>query len=512
MIVHLASEVAPFYKRGGLGDVVGTLPFYLSEREQNVVISFYYKNRMNVEYPTIAGSFFIDIQNIHYRFEYYYYEENGVKFYFLNMEDELLFSDMENTGNSKADDGGKNPYGLNFSFIIYFYFAKAALILIKELDLEPRHLLFHDWHVCGCFAFPELMNSINEFCSTVVIIHNYEHQGEIFPDQIHLLGDIVYEELLSIYKEYGAITFFALAFKNADYVATVSKTYAEELLHGNLPHTGLKFLNLIRRKKIYALPNGVDYTVWSPENSPYLHKNYDVASCIYAKSEWKRRLVNEMGFNNKDAPIVLLMARLTEQKGINILIDLWDTIEESQKQIQKLLDLGINLIIYGNPEQGKHGIIHKRLTFYKKEFAGYFNYVHEYTEERAHRFLAGADMILCPSLYEPCGLVQMFSMKFGTVPLVRPVGGLKDTVIPHKELSEESTGFYIDDFQQESLYETIKEATEVYNNKTEIWQSLMKRGMLKDFSWNTSLKYYNAFLDNIEKEKIKETLKKEYLP
>lgn len=500
MIIHLASEVAPFYKRGGLGDVVGTLPFYLSEREENVVISFYYKNRMNTENLTVSGSFLVDIQNVYYKFEYYHYEENGVKFYFLNMDDDLLFSDMESTGNDNADEDGRNPYGLNFSFVIYLYFAKAALQLIKKLNFAPRHLFFHDWHVCGCFAFPELLNSLNECCNTVVIIHNYEHQGEIFPDQIHLLGDKVRDELMSVYEQYGAITFFALAFKNANCIATVSQSYARELLEGELPHVGLKFLKLIRRKKIYALPNGVDYTTWSPESSPYLNRHYNVATYKDSKSEWKKQLVAEMGFDNGEAPIVLLMARLTEQKGINILIDLWDSVEESQKKIQKLLDLGINLIIYGNPEKGLHGSIHKRLSLYKEQFAGQFNYVHKYTEEKAHRFLAGSDMILCPSLYEPCGLVQMFSMKFGTVPLVRPVGGLKDTVISHEEFPGKSTGFYIEEFQQESLYKTIKHAVEIYRGQPEIWENIVKRGMLKDFSWDVSLKYYHSFLDKIEQE------------
>jgi len=314
------------------------------------------------------------------------------------------------------------------------------------------------------------------------------------------LGDKVFDELIPIYEQYGAMTFYALAFKNANYIATVSKTYARELWERQLPHVGLKFLELIRRKKIYALPNGVDYTTWSPEHSPFLDQHYDVNSYELTKSQWKKRLINEMGFDNADAPIVLLMARLTEQKGINILINLWDSIEESKIQLQKLLSSGVNLIIYGTPEKGLHGSLHKRLILCKKQFTGQFNYVHNYTEEKAHRFLAGADMILCPSLYEPCGLVQMFSMKFGTVPLVRPVGGLKDTVIAYGESSEESTGFYIKEFQPDSVCETIEQAAEVYRNQPEIWGDIIKRGMSKDFSWDKSLEYYNSFFDAVELE------------
>jgi len=500
MIVHLASEVAPFYKRGGLGDVVGTLPFYLSKREENVVISFYYENRMKQKDLILAGSFDIEIQNISYGFEYYHYMENNINFYFLNMADNSLLSDMECTGNDETNDDGKNPYGVNFPFIVYLYFGKAALQLVKILNLKPRHLLFHDWHVCGCFAFPKLINSLNAFCNTVVLIHNYEHQGEIFPDHLHLLGDEILDELMPIYDKYGAITFFALAFRNADCIATVSESYANELLEGQLPHVGLKFLELIRNKKIYALPNGVDYKFWSPDCSPHLDMHYDVNSYKEDKVKWKKRLVQEMGFKNSDAPIVLLMARLTEQKGINILIDLWDTEEEAQKQIQKLLNSGINLIIYGNPEKGLHGSIHKRLTLCKEKFSGQFSYVHQYTEEKAHHFLAGSDMILCPSLYEPCGLVQLFALKFGTVPIVRPVGGLKDTIIPHEEFSEKSTGFYIEEFEQESLNSTIKNATSVYRNQPKVWENIVKRGMLKDFSWDMSLEYYNSFFDQRELE------------
>lgn len=502
MIIHLASEVAPFYKRGGLGDVVGTLPRYLSKNESNTVISFYYKNRMKGKQPDFIGSFDVEIQNIIYQFHLYKCGENDVDFYFINMADDLVFSDMESGESDSVSEDGEKPYGENFPFNVYLYFAKAALKLIELLKLKPTTILFHDWHVCGCFAYPSLIKKISgeNKCNTIVLIHNYEFQGEILPDQLHLLEEEPLNELIPIYEEFGMATFFSLAFKNADHIATVSKTYAKELLSKKLPHVGMDFLKLIKNKKIAALANGIDPDLWSPEKSPYLEKPYSIHNVFENKSSYKRFLEKKLGFKQSEEPIVMLMARLTEQKGINLIIDLWDSEENAMKQIKALLDKGIRLLIYGRPSKGLSGNIHKRLSKASELFPEKFGYIPDYSEKTAHNFLADADMILCPSLFEPCGLVQMFGLSFGTVPVVRPVGGLKDTIIHYNENPEEATGFYIEKFDSKSLADSLEMAASIFKKDKMLWNKMVENGMKKGFSWSRAIKYYEDFFRQINQD------------
>ncbi len=503
MIIHLASEVAPFYKRGGLGDVVGTLPVYLNNKQSNTVISFYYKNRMKGKKPKFMGSIYVDIQNIKYEFHYYGIRENNIDFYFINMSDELVFSDMESGESDTTTDDGEKPYGENFPFTVYMYFAKASLKLIEFLKLQPKTLFFHDWHVCGCFAYPSKLRSICQSNNgkSVVLIHNYEFQGEVLPDQLHLLEEEALNEFLPIYNEFGMATFFALAFKNADYVATVSKTYAEELLQKKLPHVGLDFLKLIKNKKIIALPNGIDHNFWSPYSSPYLKKPYSIETVFEGKRFHKRQLEEKIGFKHSEEPIILLMARLTEQKGINIIIDLWNSEEKAMRKIKELINKKVRLLIYGRPSKGLSGNIHKRLSKASALFPEKFAYIPDYTEEMAHKFLAGSDMILCPSLFEPCGLVQMFGLSFGTVPIVRPVGGLKDTVIDYDQNPEQATGFYIERFDNSSLADSIEKASVLYKNNKTHWNKIINNGMKKDYSWPKVIGQYEDFFNRMKKEK-----------
>ena len=501
MIVHITSEVTPFYKRGGLGDVVGALPKYLSERHSNTVISFYYEGRMQEEYRS-RGSFSVAIQHIHYEFIYYHQQLDGVDFYFLNMSDRLLFSDMESGDGDPGIEDGEKPYNNNSSYIIYLYFAKAALQLIEWLGLQPEYLFFHDWHVCGCFAFPSLLEQLGRrgACTSILLIHNYEHQGEVLPDVFHLLDEEPRGEFAALFTEFGTGTLLALGLKNADYVATVSATYAEELLNGKVSHSGLKFLRAIRRKRIYALPNGIDARAWSPETSPHLSVPYNKHSYEQVKQQAREDVLQELSLERTGGPVVLMMARLTEQKGIDIFMNLWGSEEEAIDKIRNLLDTGIRLIVCGRPSGGPSGNIHKRFSRAQELFPGRLSYLPAYSERLAHRLLAGSDAILCPSLYEPCGLVQLYGMAFGTVPVIRPVGGLRDTVVSVEDYPVDGTGFYIDAFSHDSLLRTMREVVHFYKDRPVSWSQLVKRCMEQDYSWEEVRKNYYLFFDEIRKE------------
>ncbi|WP_202704125.1 glycogen/starch synthase [Flavobacterium sp. UGB4466] len=502
MIIHFTSEVAPFYKRGGLGDVVGALPKYLSESTHNVVISFYYEKRMMIENIDFKESFKIEIQNIEYEFDYYYLNQDNVDYYFLNMSDELIFSDLESSESDLLGESGDRPYDNKSSYIVYLYFAKAALQLIYNLKLLPDFLLFHDWHACGCFAFSKLMNEIysRKRYSTILIIHNYEYQGDIFPDTLEFLNEEESAEIKEIFREYKTASLLSIGLKNADYVGTVSKNYGKELLTGNLPHKGLAYLKSIKKKKIFALPNGIDQTIWSPEKSPYIPGTYNKSSVNIMKAKAKEILLKRAGFVDSSDPVILLMSRLTDQKGIGIIINSWDTEETSLEKFEALLNTGIKLIVCGRPGGGLNGNINKRFALAQKKFPHKFCYIPTYNEPDAHLFLAGSDAILCPSLFEPCGLVHLYGMSFGTVPVVRPVGGLRDTVISHNEYPEISTGFYIDEFNFKSLIEALRKTVHTYKFQNDIWQKIMLRCMEEDYSWEKARHNYLQLFDSIKKE------------
>jgi starch synthase len=509
MIVHLTSEVAPFYKRGGLGDVVGALPKYLADKHKNAVISFFYEGKMKAADFAQKDDVVITIQSVAYTFLVYHKQIDNVDFYFLNMADTHLLADMEFGDSNIAGEDGEKPYRSSIPFVIYLYFAKAALQLIVDLELAPEFLICHDWHVCGCFAFPAMIAGLNNetVCASILLIHNYEHQGEVFPDAFYLVGAEIYAEFAPLFKQYGSATLLSLGLKNADYVATVSATYADELMQGTASHPGLRFLNSIKRGKIFALPNGIDAGIWSPETSPYLAHNYNSISVIAQKKKAKAEIRQLLSFTSSENPVVLMMARLTEQKGINIIASLWEEEAMAMQRIKELLDTGIDLVVCGRPAGGVSGPVHKRFSAAAANFPGRFSYVPDYSEQVAHKLLAGCDAILCPSVFEPCGLVQIYGMAFGTVPVVRPVGGLKDTVIPHSECENSSTGFYIDAFTHASLLATLSTVVDIFKTQHDTWQQIVQRGMKQDYSWEHTRRHYFEMFATIRKNLEKQRLK-----
>jgi starch synthase len=503
MIIHLTSEVTPYYKRGGLGDVTGALPQHLSADYPNVVISFFYEGKMN-KANFNAYSFFIEIQGIDYEFIYYHHNHDEIDYYFINMSDKFIYSELE-AGEIKGDDeDGEKPYKQTVSFIIYLYFAKAALVLIDKLGLLPDYILFHDWHVCGCFAYPALMDSIsrkNKFY-TIVLVHNYDHQHDVYPDSFRWLEDEVKDRFKKIYSKYGMATMLSLGTEYADYTATVSAGYAIELKKGLLPHTGLDFLNHITKRSLFALPNGIDASFWSPETSPFISSPYNRYSAKTNKLKAKEALLAKYKLHDSDGPVVLLMSRLTEQKGLTLLNDSVGGDSISLHSLLELLNTGITLLVCGRPSGGKNSLIHRILTEAEQKFPGQFAYIPQYSDEIAHQLLAGSDAILCPSLFEPCGLVHIYGMAFGTIPIVRPVGGLGDTVTAYKNDMHNGTGIYIEEFNYQSLLAALTEVVELFRSHPHIWEKLIERCMDQDFSWEKAKENYLAFFKQIRKEHL----------
>ena len=489
-LLHITSEVSPYYKRGGLGDVLGALPKYLSNEEyDNVVISQYYYDRMANLADCTCTPMEMEIFGIPYYFDCYSLIDEGVRYYFLNLSDQEVFASLE------AASDGDQPYKGSSSFMHYLYYGKAVLHLLESMEQPIAHVLCHDWQSNGLFAFQQEFNSLKSKhgFQTITIIHNYEFQGDVFVDALNHLPSSVATVFKNIYAKHHSVSMLALGMEHSDHVATVSETYAAELETGNVPHKGLKYL--IPGKKIHAFTNGADYALWHPSRSPFLPQNYDLSS-LAPKRKLKKEIFEACGFQTNgtsdDHPLLLVMSRLTYQKGIQLILQ--DSHENAVAGMEKLLGDDLKMIIYGAPTGGLKGEVHEKFTALQAEFEGRLFYNPVYTEETAHQYLAGADIFMAPSLFEPCGLTQIYAMAFGTVPVVRPIGGLKDTVNDYNDSPENATGFYIPEFTNESMIQAIHQAMDIYTNAAEEWQEMVQRGMKQDFSWNKMKEnYYDYF-------------------
>jgi len=496
-IVHIAYEVAPYFKQGGLGDVLSALPNHLAQKYNNIVISFYYKGLMNQLNNYSTGFLDIQINGMDYVYKYYHLRRNNVYYYFLNMEDEYIFA---NNGINQLN--GENPYKNHSPVLLFIYLGKAILKLIQNNLPTIDYIICHDWHGCGIFCYSNTLESIKSLSkkkiTTSILIHNYDHQGKISEDIFPYLEYEPYHTLNKIYLKFNSVTLLGLSIQKADSILTVSKGYAEELNNAKLPHENLKFI-LKSNKTVQGLQNGVDYTIWHPKKSPYLDIKYNINS-FNLKNKHKNEVFKKYNLNCNNicnTPLLLYMNRLTEQKGVNLLFDAFRNDQTHAITFYRnLFKLNCKFIILGNPSGGISGKIAQSLYHFVEIFPNSFHYDPNYNESNAHKLLAAADMVLIPSFFEPCGLVQLYAMAFGTIPLVRPVGGLKDSVRSVKNNEKSPTGFYINSFSREALYGTIKNAINIFRNYPDKWNNIVLTAMQENFSWEKKVKQYFDFLNH----------------
>jgi starch synthase len=494
-IFHITTETVPFYKRGGMGDVVGALPNYLeNEENHNIVICLYHNRKIkHLDNSIIEGHSF-DYGGIQYDYFSFYTNRNSIDYYFIKLADAAALDEMEN-------NNGNLAYSPTSSIIPYFYFGKAVLQLIIDLELTVDYIFCHDWQTAGFFGYPGIIANLGSKSElkTVFVIHNFEFQGILYEDIYPYLEREVARELESIFLQYGCATMAALALKNSDYVATVSHSYARELIEMRSPHTGLMHLDLCNRE-ILSFLNGSDLSLWKPENNPFLPLSFSLSS-FGNKKKLKQMVLAEFGFDdekNTAPPLVLMLCRLTAQKGIGLFIDYYKDEQTVVANMANFLEQDVRFIICGQPGGGLNGIIDSELSDLSKKFQGKFVYLNNYKEELAHKLLAAADILIAPSLFEPCGLIQIYAMSFGVVPVVRSVGGMKDTVCCYFENPEKATGFYLNNFSWHCLFTTMRKAIDLYYNQPDEWREIIERGMRMDFSWNRMKDQYFRFFTCVE--------------
>ncbi len=475
-VLFVASEVVPFIKTGGLADVVGSLPKYIDKEKFDVrvmlpkYLAIPQEYREQLRYKT---HFYM---NLAWRSQYVGILElvyDGVTFYFV--DNEYYFA-------------GQKPYGNIYEDIEKFaFFCKAALSSLPLLDFRPDIIHCHDWqtgllpvYIHDTFAENEFYRGIK----TIMTIHNLKFQGiwdlKTVKDITGLNASYFTPDKL---EAYGDSNYLKGGLVYADRITTVSETYAEEI---KTPFYGEKLDGLInaRSNSLCGIVNGLDYNEYNPETDPLIYKNYSKSTFRREKSKNKLGLQQELGLRKDEKVFMIgIVSRLTDQKGFDLI----------DYMIEQICEEDTQLVVLGTGEEKYENLFrHFEWKYGDRVSANIY-----YSNERSHKIYAASDAFLMPSLFEPCGLSQLMSLRYGTVPIVRETGGLKDTVIPYNEYEGTGTGFSFRNYNAHEMMDTIRYAKDIYYNHKREWNKLIDRGMECDFSWRNSAKKYEELYESM---------------
>lgn len=468
-ILFATSEAVPFIKTGGLADVAGALPKCFDKRyfDIRVILPKYmciageWKSKM--EYIT---NFYMDLGFRSCYVGIFRMEYNGITFYFI--DNEFYFS-------------GPRPYDqAPWDLEKFAFFSKAVLSVLPVIDFKPHIIHCHDWqtglvpvYLHDSFQGGEFFRGIK----TIMTIHNLKFQGvwdKKTIKNITGLGDYYFAP--DKLEAYGDANYLKGGIVYADYVTTVSDSYANEI---RMPFYGEGLDGLMNAKanRLVGIVNGIDYNEYNPETDPFIVQHYNAKNFRKEKVKNKCALQEELGLEVNDKKFMIgIVSRLTDQKGFD-LIDY--VIEEICAEDTQLVVLGTG------EEKYEHLFRHFAWKYSNRVSANIF-----YSNERSHRIYAACDAFLMPSLFEPCGLSQLMSLRYGTVPIVRETGGLRDTVQPYNQYEGTGTGFGFCNYNAHEMLGTVRYAKDVYYNHRREWNKIIDRGMAADFSWSASARKY----------------------
>ena len=450
-VLLCASEVVPFAKTGGLADVAGALPLALESLGVEVIVALpRYKGVQEPKFSLKRLNDHVSYTVIGKKTKVYFIENEG---YFYR---DGLYGDKSGDYKDNLD---------RFSF-----YCKEALALLKEIRFKPDIVHVHDWQACLIPVFLKTTLRKDPFYAdikTVLTIHNIGYQGLFSKEEFPKLGldwgyftmdTLEYYDKVNILK--GGMVF-------SDLINTVSTTYSKEIQTKEFGF-GLEGVLNKRKDSLFGIINGLDYSIWDPEKDTHIAKVFSPKD-IEEKYVNKRDLQKVCGLPmKKDIPLIGIVSRLAEQKGFDILAE----------GIDSLCRMNLQMVILGTGDLKYHQILEAMVKKYPKVISLHL----KFDDTLAHKIYAGSDIFLMPSKYEPCGLGQMISLKYGTIPVVFKTGGLADTV--NKE-----NGFVFDRYSKDELIKTTKKTVDAYAQQKK-WALLMKRAMKCDFSWAESAKQY----------------------
>ena len=468
-IAICASEGAPYAKSGGLGDVMEALPAALQRIEGNEVVlflPFYNKIKENAKYETeMVAQFRVSLG---WRQQYcglmkLTNRTDGVQVYFI--DNEYYFGGRTGAIYGDLDDGER-----------FAYFSRACLDAMVALGYTPDVIQCNDWQ---CALIPTYLKSVyrDAFPNTrcMYTIHNIEYQG--------WANGAFFDDVLGLPWEYrgtldmgGSVNVMKGAIETCDLVTTVSETYARELMYPYYAH-GLDGILSNAAWKLTGITNGIDTNTFNPETDAALPAHFNADTFHIGKAECKAELQRRMGLEeNPDIPIIAMVTRMTEQKGFDLVAS----------QLDRLIcGRDVEFMLLGTGESRFEDFMRGAEARYKGRVCAYIGY----NEELAHLVYAGSDFYLLPSRFEPCGLSQMIAMRYGTVPIVRETGGLKDTVQPYNCFTGEGNGFSFANYNADEMYDTILYALGVCSDK-KVMKYLVSHAMEADFSFDLSAEAY----------------------
>lgn len=474
-VLFVAGEGLPFIKSGGLADVVGSLPKELNRKgyQTRVIMPMYqkiadkYRSQMDevCRYDVHMGI----IQTVA---TVYTQTVEGTQYYFVEHQ-----GYFERDGLYGFEDDGER----------FAFFSKAVLELLHTIDYFPDVLHCHDWHMGMIPLMTKVQYADDERYQAikhVFTIHNLAFQGNFPPEILESCFGLP----MSYYFDgtlrfHNGISFLKAAVMYADKITTVSDTYSHEILTSDFGEH-MEGVLATRAWDLSGIVNGIDVDLWNPATDRLLKKNYDRTTVKENKIENKRALQEALGLRVDDNVMLFgLVSRLTWQKGIYLLIE----------RMFDIMGQDIQLVILGTGEAS----VENELRQIEYRFPRRAVYYCGYNEELAHQIYAGVDCFLMPSLFEPCGISQLISMRYGTLPLVRETGGLKDTVAPYNQYTKEGTGFTFAHFSSEDMFNMIKYAIYVYYMQHDDWDALVQNAMAVDVSWGASCDKYIDLYENL---------------
>ncbi len=474
-ILFASSEVAPFIKTGGLADVAGSLPQALAAQghEVKVILPLYegigenWRSKM-----TFVKNFNVTLSWRQVYCGVFELVRDGITFWFV--DNEYYFKRWQLYGH--FDDCER-----------YAYFSRVIIEINGQMDYSPDVIHCNDWQTALVpvylleerYRIPQLAST-----KTVFTIHNIEYQGRygesVLGDVIGLNRSYFNEGMLSFYNDVNLMKGAIMA---STFVTTVSPTYAKELTTPFYAH-GLDGVIRQQSNKVEGILNGLDVDFYNPETNPGLEKNFSVETLDEGKAACKKALQEAVGLQvDPKVPIIGCVSRLAGHKGFSLVSD----------TLQQIMAMDVQMVVLGTGEwQFEEAFRHAQA-----QYPGRFSAQLTYSAPLSNMIYAGADMFLMPSISEPCGLSQMIAMRFGTVPIVRETGGLKDTVTPYNRYTGEGRGFTFANVNSADMLWVIREAVELYYGDKKAWKKLQTAGMTADFSWDASAKKYSEIYERI---------------
>lgn len=467
-VIFISAEVAPFAKSGEMAEVASALPKYLSYLGMEVSVFMPMYRRPEIESlpkKIMASDLSVSIGEVKAKARVYKSELGKYDIYFIDNAKYFLRENIYGTGRGEYLDNDER----------FVFFNRAVLEFLLNAKMSADIIHCNNWPTALIPLFLKTQYAKKNRLSnvaTVFTLHNISYQGEFPPETLSLTGlNWSYFSQLSLN---GKFNFLKAGILFSDAINTVSSSYKREILTEKYGF-GLQGLLKQRKSVFSSIRNGVDYEVWDPERDPYIESNYS-ASSLEGKDINKRDLCREFGLTiDPGVPLISVVSYMTVNKGFDILLE----------AMGKLMEMDLGFVILGHGDEQYE----RAFLSLQKQHLGRLAVKVDMSPSLLHKVAAGVDIVLVPSRYEPCGLNQLYSFRYGSVPVVRATGGLRETVKPFNAKTLKGNGFVFREYSSEALVEAVKRALRWYK-KPKMWKMIMQNGLTEDFSWEQAAKRY----------------------